>query len=228
MVRWHTELHERARSDCAGLRPAWPDWTSRRPRFSTGPTLRYDRSFAWIDGHDVNVSRHTVADLLILLLPLAALGLMPVTQIVAEETRYNRDVRPILADNCFRCHGPDEAARQAGLRLDQREAATADRNGLRVIAPGRTAESELIRRITSGDRAERMPPPDSGLELSESDITTLRSWINGGADYQSHWSFISPKRPPPPVVSDLSWPKNPVDRFVLSKLDREGASRLHG
>ncbi len=139
-----------------------------------------------------------------------------------SEVRYNRDVRPILTDKCFRCHGPDSAARRADLRLDNRQAATADRDGHRVIEPGQPAKSELIRRIMSSDRDERMPPRDSGLVLSREEVETLRRWIQNGAEYQPHWSFTPPRRSPPPKVRDNGWPRNSIDRFVLSRLEREG------
>lgn len=146
---------------------------------------------------------------------------------VAAETReaptvqYNRDVRPILADKCFHCHGPDAAARQAELRLDERGDATADRDGHRAIAPGKPISSELIRRVLSKDDDERMPPPDSGAALTAEEIDILRRWIQGGAEYQTHWSFILPKRPALPDVADSSWPKNAIDQFVLARLDQE-------
>ena len=146
---------------------------------------------------------------------------------VASETReaptvqYNRDVRPILADKCFHCHGPDAATRQADLRLDERGDATADRDGHRAIVPRKQTSSELIRRVSSTNDDERMPPPDSGPTLTDEEIDILRRWIQGGAEYQTHWSFISPKRPALPNVADSSWPKNAIDHFVLARLNRE-------
>ena len=136
--------------------------------------------------------------------------------------KYNRDVRPILADKCFHCHGPDAAARQADLRLDVREEAMADQGGHRAIAPGRPAMSELIRRITSNDGDVRMPPPDSGVSVTDEEITVLRQWIKQGATYQRHWSFISPVRPALPDVRMKAWAKHEIDRFVLAKLERAG------
>ena len=139
----------------------------------------------------------------------------------ASAVQYNRDVRPILSDKCFHCHGPDAAARQADLRLDQRDDVLADRDGHRAIVPGEVANSELIRRVLSKDDDERMPP-GSGVALTVEEIDVLRLWIQSGAEYQRHWSFIPPERPPLPNVGDQSWPKNEIDRFVLAKLDREG------
>ncbi len=139
----------------------------------------------------------------------------------ASSVQYNRDVRPILADKCFHCHGPDAAARQADLRLDERGDATADREGHRAIVPGEPMGSELIRRVLSKDDDERMPPLDSGPALTDEEIDILRRWIQNGAEYQTHWSFISPKRAAIPDVADPSWPKNSIDSFVLARLDRE-------
>lgn len=144
------------------------------------------------------------------------------TAALPRKVEYNRDVRPILADKCFRCHGPDSAARQAEMRLDRRQDATVDRNGYRVIEPGKPAASELIRRVTSTDDDERMPPSDSGLKLRPEEFEILRQWIQQGAEYQHHWSFISPRRPAPPQVINHVWPRNAIDRFVLARLKREG------
>lgn len=136
--------------------------------------------------------------------------------------RYNRDVRPILSDRCFHCHGPDAAARQAELRLDQSADATADRDGHRAIVPGEPANSELIRRILSKDDDQRMPPPDSGTSLTAKEIDILQRWIQSGAEYQRHWSFIPPERPPLPDMENELRATNAIDRFVLAKLKREG------
>ncbi len=144
------------------------------------------------------------------------------TSCAADDVRFNRDVRPILADKCFRCHGPDAAARQAGIRLDKRQDATTVRDGHRVIAPGEPAGSELMRRVTSRDADERMPPHDSGLTLTPRDIDVLRRWIEQGAKYQAHWSFIPPRRSSPPDVVNGAWPRNAIDRFVLVRLEHEG------
>ena len=136
--------------------------------------------------------------------------------------QYNRDVRPILADKCFRCHGPDAAARQADMRLDERNAATANRDGNRVITPGQPTLSELIRRVTSTAADQKMPPPDSGSTLRLDEIETLRRWIREGAVYQSHWSFVPPRRSKLPIVKDAGWSSHPIDRFVLDRLELEG------
>jgi hypothetical protein len=146
-------------------------------------------------------------------------------QVDAADTspiEYNRDVRPILADKCFHCHGPDAAARQAELRLDQSADATAERDGQRAITPGKPGSNELIRRILSAEDDERMPPADSGITLTLEEIGILGRWIQNGAEYQSHWSFITPERPRLPTIADASCAKNSIDHFVLAKLEREG------
>ena len=136
---------------------------------------------------------------------------------------FNRDVRPILSNSCFKCHGPDSATREAGLRLDVREVAVgALESGRTAIVPGEPAASELVRRITSGDPDERMPPPESGKELTPAQIETLRTWIASGAGYRRHWSFEPPARPALPVVRDGVWCRNEIDRFVMARLDSEG------
>ena len=149
--------------------------------------------------------------------PLAVVAETPAVPTV----QYNRDVRPILADKCFHCHGPDAAARQADLRLDERVSSTADRDGHRAIVPGEPMSSELNRRLLTKDDDERMPPPDSGAALTAEEIDILRRWIQDGAEYQTHWSFISPKRPALPKVADPSWPKNSIDHFVMTRLDQQ-------
>lgn len=145
-----------------------------------------------------------------------------VQPVSTQTVQYNRDVRPILADKCFRCHGPDAAARKVELRLDEAESAKADRGGYSVITPGKPEQSELIRRVTSTDNDLRMPPHDSGSQLRSAEIEILRRWIRSGAEYQPHWSFIPPRRPAMPEVSRSDWPRNAIDHFVLARLDREG------
>jgi len=132
--------------------------------------------------------------------------------------RYNDDIRPILVDACFACHGPDSASREADLRLDQREAAIASE----AIAPGDADESELVRRILSTDPDERMPPPESGKVLSREQAKKLVRWIREGAVYQEYWSLIPPRRPELPVVDRADWGHNPIDRFVLARIEAAG------
>ena len=151
-----------------------------------------------------------------------SLFLLPALSLAAVE--FNRDVRPILADRCFACHGPDATARGIKMRLDSESAAKADLGGRFAIVPGDASKSEMIRRVTAEKIALRMPPTHSGLKLNDREIETLKSWILEGAAWQKHWSFIPPKSPPLPAVSKQAWVRNPIDAFVLAKLDREGLS----
>ncbi len=140
-----------------------------------------------------------------------------------EPIRYDRDIRPILADRCFRCHGNDENKRQGKLRIDGFEGATADRGGYAALAPGSPESSELWRRVTEKDPEERMPPLKSNRRaLSADELDLVRRWIEEGAHYEPHWSFVAPVRPAVPAVADEAWCANPVDRFVLARLEREG------
>jgi cytochrome c553 len=134
-----------------------------------------------------------------------------------DETKldYNFDVRPILSDNCFRCHGPDAKSRQAGLRLDQSQSAYA-----RAIMPGKPEQSQLIARVTSSDASYRMPPASVHKELSAAEIAVLRKWIEEGAEYKPHWAFIAPVKSAPP-----GQPGNAIDQFVLARLQRENLQR---
>jgi hypothetical protein len=136
----------------------------------------------------------------------------------APKLEYNRDIRPILAENCFACHGPDSAARKADLRLDRREAAI--ESG--AIVSREPESSELIARINARDPEEVMPPRATTKTLSASQKETLRRWIVQGAEYQPHWSLIPPRRPALPKVKGASWARNPIDRFVLAKLEENG------
>ncbi len=137
----------------------------------------------------------------------------------AQEKRleYNRDIRPILADACFACHGPDSAARKADLRLDLRENAI----DMKAISPGDPAASELLKRILTDDEHEQMPPPETKKVLTEEQKQTLKDWIQQGAEYQLHWSFITPKKPVLPEIADPRWSQNPIDRFIRARLEQE-------
>jgi hypothetical protein len=137
--------------------------------------------------------------------------------------QFNRDIRPILSEHCFTCHGPDDSKRQSKLRLDLEATAKGDLGGHFAVVPGEPGASEMIRRVSSSDVARRMPPAWSGaVKLKDSEIDLLTRWIAQGAQWEKHWSFIPPVRPGPPQVSDRAWPKNPVDNFVMARLDREG------
>ena len=132
---------------------------------------------------------------------------------------YNRDIRPILAENCFACHGADSAARKGGLRIDRRE----DALETKAIVPGKLTESEMIRRIlAAADDKELMPPVKSNKKLKPEQIALLKKWVGAGAEYQPHWSFIAPTRAALPAVKDKNWVRNPIDNFVLAELERRG------
>jgi hypothetical protein len=133
---------------------------------------------------------------------------------------YIRDIRPILSNNCFKCHGPDEEARKADLRLDTPQGALADRGGYRAINREEPAASELLLRVTSADDAERMPPAESGLKLSRDQIAILRKWIKQGAPIEQHWALLPVQRPAVPIVGS-SWPRNEIDAFILAKLQNQ-------
>jgi len=130
--------------------------------------------------------------------------------------RIDRDVRPILSENCFECHGPDAAKRKADLRLDTGAL------GQAVVVPGQPESSELFQRITHADPEERMPPVDSSRALTSSDIETLRAWISQGAKWESHWAFNPPRQPTTPPAKNSAWPRGAIDRFILAKLERAG------
>ena len=130
---------------------------------------------------------------------------------------YNRDVRPILSDNCFACHGPDKNKRKGKFRLDERESALQKE----AFIPGKADESELVKRIFSSDPKEMMPPPESNKKLSEAQKQILKTWIEQGAEYEPHWAYIVPKRPSVPSVKDGAWVRNPIDAFVLHTLEEK-------
>lgn len=150
----------------------------------------------------------------------------------ADAVRYNRDVRPILSDNCFACHGPDKAGQKAGLRLDIRDAAIAPiESGSTAIVPGKVAESELIARILSDDADVVMPPPASHKKLTAAQKDILKRWVAEGAAYEQHWAFTPVQPVKVPTAADLpanvttelhKWPQNPIDWFVLQKLAQAG------
>ena len=153
-------------------------------------------------------------------------GFLAIICIIASSTiadadtvrvQYDRDVRPILSDNCFQCHGPDAERREADLRLDVEASAKES-----VIVPGSPDESELVIRVTSGDPDLRMPPVDSNKQLSAGQIDILRRWIDQGAEWTRHWAFLSAVRPVLPQLEGTSWPRNAIDYFVLKRLQRGG------
>jgi mono/diheme cytochrome c family protein len=136
---------------------------------------------------------------------------------------FDRDIRPILSDNCFACHGPDANQRKARLRLDTREGALGElKSGAHAIVPGKTDDSVLLDRITEEDPSLRMPPKKSGKHLTAVQIALIRRWIAEGAAYSTHWAFVPPVRKHLPPVKNAAWPRNPIDRFILARLERAG------
>ena len=140
----------------------------------------------------------------------------------AGKLSFNRDVRPILSDNCFACHGFDAKKRKAELRLDTPEGALAVKDGAQAVKPGDPAASGIIQRALSTDADEIMPPPDSHKKLSPRQIETLKQWISEGASYQKHWSFEAPVKPPVPPASAGTQARNAVDRFIQAELREHG------
>ncbi|MSU48380.1 MAG: DUF1553 domain-containing protein [Opitutus sp.] len=163
-----------------------------------------------------------VPQVLVALALASFVGLRAGEPALPERIEFNRDIRPILSDTCFHCHGPDQAKRKASFRLDLEETAKAKIENYFAIVPGDPANSELIRRITTSDPDDHMPPLDSGRQLSPQQIEMLRRWIEQGAAWQPHWSFIPPTRPALPRVRDAQWPRNPVDHFILARLELDG------
>jgi hypothetical protein len=133
---------------------------------------------------------------------------------------FNRDIRPILAENCFYCHGQDANKRQAELRLDVQDVAIE----AGAIVPKDPRSSELVSRINAKNPKELMPPPKSNRRLTPEQKKRLERWIEEGANYATHWAFVAPERPAMPAVKGTQWVRNPIDRFVLAKLEAGGIS----
>jgi mono/diheme cytochrome c family protein len=148
----------------------------------------------------------------------AFLVAIPLLSSAAEKpVDFNRDIRPILSDNCFTCHGPDEKRRMAGVRLDTRDGAMA------VVTPGQPDKSRVYVRVSHPDPKRRMPPPASGHKLTDEQIAKVKRWIEQGAEYRIHWAYEAPKRlDPPAALKSSKWVRNPIDQFVLARLEKEG------
>ncbi|MBI1311782.1 DUF1553 domain-containing protein [bacterium] len=152
----------------------------------------------------------------------ALLIVLPSTSFAADEIDFNRDIRPILSDKCYACHGPDENKRQGGFRLDRKDSAYgAAESGEIVIVPGQPEASELVARISTGDADLVMPPADSTKKLSPEEIDLLKRWVASGAAWHEHWAFIAPQKPAPPTVSQPAWVRNPIDAFIRKRLDEK-------
>ena len=136
----------------------------------------------------------------------------------AAPISFNRQVLPILANNCFSCHGPDEKQRETKFHFDTEEGAFAEDG---IIVRGNAAKSVMVQMITNPDPDERMPPPDSGHALTEAQIELLRRWIDEGAKWDTHWAYVAPVRAEPPAPRDMDWVRNPIDRFIRARLERE-------
>jgi hypothetical protein len=153
----------------------------------------------------------------------------------ADQVDFNRDIRPILSEACFQCHGPDKGQRKADLRLDQKDGLFATKDNGPVVVPSKPAESQLFVRITSTDNEQRMPPADSGRKLSARQIELIRRWIEQGAEWKGHWAYVPPTRPAVPVVGHVSnvparqdaYPtiRNPIDRFIVAALQEQGLAQ---
>ena len=162
-------------------------------------------------------------------LVISLLGVLPTDATAAQHSdkvfhpEFDRDIRPILAENCYPCHGPDQNKRKAKLRLDrQQDACGVLPNGEYAIYPGDLTRSKLVERISSKSSDEVMPPVKTGKKLTEEQISWLTRWVAEGAKWQKHWSFVAPQRPVLPVVKNKRWPRSPIDKFILAKLEQEG------
>jgi hypothetical protein len=142
--------------------------------------------------------------------------------LLAEELSFNRDIRPILSENCFQCHGQDPQHREADLRLDVREEAIKDLGGYRAIVPGKPDASEMVARLVAHDPDKKMPPPASNRLVTKEQVETIRRWIKEGASYQIHWAYLPPQKLKLPEVQNPSWPRQPFDRLILSGLEKQG------
>lgn len=160
------------------------------------------------------------------LLTIVALGMMSAPLRAADETwQFNRDIRPLLSNNCYLCHGPDAKHRAGGLRLDEHSSATSKlESGQTAIIPGDVDASELVKRINSTDPHVMMPPPESGKKLTDLEKRILEQWIREGAEYQGHWAFIPPQRPQLPAVQRSDLVRNPIDTFLLARLEQDQLS----
>ncbi len=157
-------------------------------------------------------------------IPLATIVVLSLSGVATsdEPVSFSRQIRPLLAAKCLACHGPDDEHRAAELRLDQSESAFEDRGDYAAIVPGHPEKSAMVARMTSADEAERMPPVDSGKQLTPAEIELLTRWIAEGANFEPHWAFVPPRRSEVPSVQRTSWPRNPVDHFTLARMEAAG------
>jgi hypothetical protein len=156
---------------------------------------------------------------------LVGAAVAAVARAESPQIDFNRDIRPILSNRCAKCHGPDAGQRQGGtdgVRLDVREDAVRDLGGYAAIVPGHPEKSAVLERVKSTDADERMPPLEAGKPLTPREIELLTKWIEQGAEYAAHWSYVKPVRPPLPAVKQSAWPRNEIDCFILQRLEQEG------
>ncbi len=185
------------------------------------PGARYGTGSITINGpdHKGSALRRLNAPLRVQGFLLSLTLLLVLAAQAQAEVSFNKDIRLILSENCFQCHGFDKNTRKAGLRLDVREEVITERDGIRAIAPGKPEESELVRRIFTEDEDDLMPPPESEKRLSDDEKELLKRWISEGAEYQKHWAYIAPERPRVPLSETIG---NPVDEFIHTRLQEEG------
>ena len=198
-------------------------------RFSNLTKSHHTNGWYWVPffcrGGGLTVSTHrilsqTMLRLLFRILPFVCLSVT----LCAKDVDFGREVLPVLSDACFHCHGPDENARKAKLRLDTREGVFRTKDGVTVVKPGNLEDSELVTRITSTDPDEQMPPPKANRKLKPEEVDVLKRWVSEGAKWGQHWAF-EPVRPVTiPAVKEANWPKNQIDSFVLARLDQEGVA----
>ncbi len=164
------------------------------------------------------------------LLSIGVAGLLLFTtgRCLAEEhgkVEFRRGILPLLSDRCFLCHGPDEGTRESDFRLDERESATMARDGEYIIKPGEPSASKILERLTTDDEDLIMPPSDSGHErLTADEVDRVKQWIKDGAEWSAHWAFVAPVRPEPPRVAQQAWVRNPIDAFVMRRLEKAMAT----
>ena len=158
----------------------------------------------------------------VLCMMLCGASAVAASKLDESAVEFNRDIRPILSDKCYACHGPDENKRLTKLRFDTEEGALADLGGRFAIVPGSPGQSGIVSRITTDIEAQRMPPVYSGKELTEHEVDLLRRWVSQGAKWQRHWAFIPPRRPELSHLEDSRWARNGLDHFILQRLEKEG------
>src|SRR5437588_722430 len=157
---------------------------------------------------------------------IAVIGLSGIVaradDLVPDQIQFNRDIRPILSNNCFQCHGPDANKRKAELRLDTKDGLFSTHETRHTVVIGKPENSEIFKRITNPNPDERMPEPKSNKRLTDRQIALVKKWIEQGAPWQGHWAFIAPTRPALPQVKSDKWCRNAIDYFILARLEKEG------